>query len=226
MLKNKINQFPSKVILWGGTGQAKLVRPIIEYYGSKIIAVFDDTVGLKSPFKDISIYYGWQEFKKWLKGKKREEIGFCVAVGNPHGRVRINFHQLLKKEGLKPISLMHSTAYISDNAVIGEGAQILAGAIIAPEVRIGKQCIINANASIDHECVLKDGVEIGPGATLCGRVKLDVNVWIGAGATILPRIAIGADSIVGAGAVVTKDLSPGMIVAGVPAKPLVKKHKK
>lgn len=45
------------------------------------------------------------------------------------------------------------------NAVIGVGSQILAGAIIAPEARLDRHCIINTRASVDHECVLEDGVE-------------------------------------------------------------------
>ena len=43
---------PKKVLLYGGTGQAKVVRPIIEYYGSTIDAVIDDTPDLTPPFED------------------------------------------------------------------------------------------------------------------------------------------------------------------------------
>jgi len=46
------------------------------------------------------------------------------------------------------------------------------------------------------------------------------NVWIGAGCRILAGVTIGSGSIVAAGAVVTKDVPPGTIVAGVPAKVL------
>ena len=49
-MKSEVNQFPSEIIFYGGTGQAKVVRPIIEYYGSKLVAVFDDTTNLKNPF--------------------------------------------------------------------------------------------------------------------------------------------------------------------------------
>ena len=43
-------------------------------------------------------------------------------------------------------------------------------------------------------------------------------MWIGAKATILSGVTIGENSIVAAGAVVTKDISPNMVVAGVPAR--------
>ena len=48
------------------------------------------------------------------------------------------------------------------------------------------------------------------------------NVWIGANATVLPGVTIGDGAIVAAGAVVAKDVLPGVIVGGVPAKILKK----
>ncbi|WFN35125.1 acyltransferase [Methanogenium sp. S4BF] len=84
---------------------------------------------------------------------------------------------------------------------------------------------------------IEDGVNIGPRAVivahdssfhcispevpiLFGRVIVRKNGYIGAKAVILPGVTIGEGAIVAAGAVVTKDVAPGTIVAGVPAKPL------
>lgn len=218
-MNNHVNQFPPQVILWGGTGQAKVVRPIIEHYGSKVVAVFDDTPDLPPPFPDIPLHFGEAGFRKWiLAHPNRSEIGFCIAIGNPHGRVRIRLHDLLISEGLRAVTIAHPSAQIAPNASIGEGCQLMAGAIVNPEAHLGRQCIINTKASVDHECSLGDGVELAPGVTLCGIVHLGINAWICAGATVLPRINIGADAIVGAGAVVIRDVPPGTKVVGVPAK--------
>jgi sugar O-acyltransferase (sialic acid O-acetyltransferase NeuD family) len=213
---NRFSNIANKIIVWGGTGQAKIVRPIIEYYNSEIIVIFDDTPNLAPPFPDIPLLHGKDDFKKWKNRIKG--VGHCIAIGNPNGRVRISISKMLIKSGSMPITIVHPTAFISDNSIIGEGTQIMAGSIISPEVVIGKQCIINTKASVDHECILSDGVEIAPGATLCGLVKVKTNAWICAGATILPRITIGKDAIVGAGAVVTKDVPENTTVVGVPAK--------
>jgi sugar O-acyltransferase (sialic acid O-acetyltransferase NeuD family) len=221
-LQSHINKLPSKVMIYGGTGQAKILRVIVEQYGSTVSAVIDDTPGLQSPFPDIPIYEGWEGFKNWIKGQDRGNTGFLVAIGNPNGRVRLRLHEALVAEGLQAVTIAHPTAWIDKNVEIGEGSQILAGAIVLAEAVIGKQCIINTKASVDHEDILEGGVEVAPGATLCGLVKIGVNGWICAGATVLPRISIGADSVVGAGAVVTKDVPDGVTVVGVPACPIKK----
>ncbi|MGH9081482.1 MAG: sugar O-acetyltransferase [Acidimicrobiales bacterium] len=44
------------------------------------------------------------------------------------------------------------------------------------------------------------------------------NVWLGGGAIVLPGVTVGRDTVVGAGAVVTKDLPPGVVTAGNPAR--------
>lgn len=51
-----------------------------------------------------------------------------------------------------------------------------------------------------------------------GCIEIYDNCFIGAGARILPNVSIGPNSIVAAGAVVNRDVPPGTVVGGVPAK--------
>ncbi len=51
-----------------------------------------------------------------------------------------------------------------------------------------------------------------------GKVDIKDNVFIGHGAIILPGVTIGPNAIVAAGSVVSKDVPPGSIAAGVPAR--------
>jgi maltose O-acetyltransferase len=49
-------------------------------------------------------------------------------------------------------------------------------------------------------------------------IVIEDNVWIGGGAIVLAGVTVGADSVVGAGAVVTRDVPPGVVVVGNPAR--------
>ena len=209
---------PERVLLYGGTGQAKVIRSIVEQNGARVVAIFDDTENLQPPFEDIPLYRGMAELETWLQGQDPPSIGFCVTIGNPHGRARLRIHERLKAFGLIPITPVHPSAWIEQNAIVGEGCQIHAGAIIGAETTLGRCCIVNTKASADHECNLHDGSELAPGATLCGLVTVETAAWVCAGATVLPRITIGSDAIVGAGALVRRDVQPGVTVAGIPAQ--------
>ncbi len=51
-----------------------------------------------------------------------------------------------------------------------------------------------------------------------GRIDIRDNVFIGHQAIVMPGVTIGPDAVVAAGSVVTRDVPPGCVVGGVPAK--------
>jgi phosphonate metabolism protein (transferase hexapeptide repeat family) len=52
------------------------------------------------------------------------------------------------------------------------------------------------------------------------RTVIGPDTWLGHGVIVKPEVTIGAGAVIASGAVVTKDVSPYMIVAGIPAQPL------
>jgi acetyltransferase-like isoleucine patch superfamily enzyme len=51
-----------------------------------------------------------------------------------------------------------------------------------------------------------------------GDIVLERDVWLATGVTVLAGVRIGAATVVAAGSVVTRDLPPGVLAAGVPAR--------
>jgi maltose O-acetyltransferase len=49
-------------------------------------------------------------------------------------------------------------------------------------------------------------------------ISIGDNAWLGGGVIVCPGVTIGADTVVGAGAVVTRDLPPGVLAVGNPAR--------
>ncbi|AFC32972.1 acyltransferase [Paenibacillus mucilaginosus] len=80
-------------------------------------------------------------------------------------------------------------------------------------VSIGSHCAISWDVSImDTDFHAIDGMPS------TAPVKIGDRVWIGCKAIILKGVTIGDGAVVAAGSVVTKDVPPGCVVAGSPAK--------
>jgi UDP-2-acetamido-3-amino-2,3-dideoxy-glucuronate N-acetyltransferase len=125
---------------------------------------------------------------------------------------------------------------IGDHTRIGTFVEIQKGA------RVGRRCKVSSHTFICEGVTIGDGCFIGHGvmfindkhpravnpdgepeseADWAGRfqsTKIGDQVSIGSGAVILGGLSIGDGAMVGAGAVVTRDVGPGEVVAGVPAR--------
>jgi sugar O-acyltransferase (sialic acid O-acetyltransferase NeuD family) len=208
------------VIIWGGKGQAKVLRPILEDDGHRLVAVYDRNNLVAVPFADVPFITTEAEFWKWLSSRSDSKLGFVLAIGGENGRERCRLADQLEQAGLFALTAIHRRAWVADSVQIAKGCQILALAAVCVEARLGRQSIVNTGASVDHECVLGEGVHIMPGATLTGCVVVEDYATIGSNATILPHVRIGSRAMVGAGAVVTDDVPSGARIVGVPARPL------
>jgi UDP-perosamine 4-acetyltransferase len=124
----------------------------------------------------------------------------------------------MKGKGYSFFSAVHPSAVVATDALLMEGAQVMAGAIIQPGTRVGRNAIVNTGASVDHDCLIGDHVHVAPGATLSGGVTVGEGAHIGTGATVIQGISIGRDSLVAAGAVVVRNVPEGSTVKGVPAQ--------
>lgn len=134
---------------------------------------------------------------------------------------RHDIFETFKKDGYSFATIEHLAALIADNVKLGEGVQIMAGAIIQTGCIIGNNTIINTGAIIDHDCIIGDHVHIAPGAVLSGGVKIGALTHVGTGATIIQGAEIGGNSLIGAGAVVIRDVPAGKKVIGNPAKTIM-----
>ena len=61
-----------------------MTHPINEYYGSKLVAVFNYTPNRKKPFQNVPLYLE-SELNEWIQTRKELELGFCVTIENRHG---------------------------------------------------------------------------------------------------------------------------------------------
>jgi sugar O-acyltransferase (sialic acid O-acetyltransferase NeuD family) len=143
-----------------------------------------------------------------------------IALGVGNQEQRRTFAERILQNGGSLATIVHPTAVISRSALIGAGTALLAQSVVGVAARVGRFCIINTGATVDHDCDLADGVNLCPGVHLSGNVRIGEDTFIGTGASVTPGIRIGTRATVGAGAVVIRDVADGQTVAGNPAREL------
>lgn len=130
---------------------------------------------------------------------------------------------------------------IGDNTRIGTFVEIQRGVKIGPDCKISSHTFICEGVTIQGRVFIGHNVTFindrYPRATNESGRPQDKEDWtviptlveegasIGSSATILCGVTIGRGAIVGAGSVVTKNVAPGAVVAGNPARPLEKKNR-
>lgn len=207
---------PLALLVWGAGGHAKVVADALwRTPGIEIVGFLDDIhpqrVG--EPFCNSSVVGGRQAMQRFLA----EGVGhLIVAVGDCRARIRLA--KEAKEIGFTLLSALHPSAVIAEDVHPECGAFVAAGVVINSGARIGENTIVNTAATVDHDCILEEGVHLGPGVHLGGRARIQRLAWVGIGAVVADGCKVGEGSIVGAGSVVLEDIPSFVVAYGVPAK--------
>ena len=192
------------IAVFGAGGHGKVVISTLLASGLSVCGIFDE------------------DFRRWgrqvqglrvTEPKGTSTTPAVMAIGDNAMRMKVAGSW---KFDWKTVT--HPAACVDPTAKLGLGTVVFAGAVIQPDAVLGRHVIVNTGATIDHDCIVGDFAHIGPGVHLAGMVKVGAGAFLGIGSVALPGVTIGDWSTVGAGAVVTRDVSDGIVVFGVPAR--------
>ncbi len=155
----------------------------------------------------------WRMRMRRLGPKPSIGPGFRVL-----GAENISVGRQLYSTGHAVLSAEKGKLLIHDGVALNNNVHI--NASLGGDIEIGSHVMVGPNSVLrasDH--VFDDAnVPIQFQGHTGGRIVLEEDVWLGANVVVVSGVRIGKGSVVAAGAVVTKDVEPGSVVGGVPAR--------
>jgi UDP-perosamine 4-acetyltransferase len=193
------------LVLLGAGGHAKVVLSLARAAGFALHGVCDPALARQgmAQWRGLPVLGGDEA----LDGLSPSAVALANGVGQlVQGTLRRDLYERLARRGFRFPVLVHPHAWVDPSAVLAEGVQVMAGAVIQADCHVGENTIVNTRASLDHDCIVGAHVHIAPGACLCGTVSVGAGAFVGSGATVLPNLTLGERAVVAAGATLARNL--------------------
>ncbi len=203
------------VILLGAGGHAKVLLDILLEQNKEILGIVekDGTDKLTDLYGIPVIGNDYDVFKY-----SPDEIFLVNGIGSVGvATLRRTVYERFKTQGYQFRQVIHPSAIISSRVMLGEGVQVMAGAVVNVGCRIAEDAIINTRASMDHDCYIGAHVHIAPGCVLSGGVSVGDESLVGVGSCVRQEIQIGNQVLIGAGSTVIRNIPDGSIIYGIAA---------
>lgn len=200
-------------IILGGGGHAQVLADLLVQQGTALL-------GYTAPTRSARLReLAWLGDDSALARHAPDEVWLVNGLGSVADTApRRRLFEQARAQGFEFLGLQHPSVILAGGTRLGQGCQLLPGALLNTGARLGDDVLINSRAVVEHDCHIGSHSHVASGAVVCGECEIGEGCHIGAGAVLIQGIQVGDGAIIAAGAVVTHNVKPMTLVAGVPAE--------
>lgn len=193
------------LVIIGAGGHAAGLAEILKKQGHTLLGVVSPhPLARRGPLADVPHIDGDEAL---LEQFGPEQVELVNGVGALPGKdLNWILFQRFTGLGYRFASVISPHAILSEYVTLGQGVQIMAGAIVQAGVQIGDNTLLNTGCIVEHDCCLGAHNHLAPRATLSGGVTTGHRVHIGTGANIIQGLTIGERAVIGAGTSIARDV--------------------
>lgn len=202
------------LILVGGGGHCKSVIDVAESNGYTIKGVLDLPENLGKKVLNYYIIGNDDNISEFI-----DDYQFMITIGQiKNVKPRIELFNRITNLGGKFATIISRSSVVSDYSTIETGTCVMHQSVINANAKIGKCCIINTLANIEHDSIIEDFCHISTGVTINGSCRIGKSSFIGSNTVLFNGIYITEGCIISAGSVVRSDLNKKGLYYGNPVK--------
>jgi sugar O-acyltransferase (sialic acid O-acetyltransferase NeuD family) len=178
----------------GGYGRLALDVLIASGFEAWIIGFYDDAHAvLPDKVRGFPVLGDIGVLKSMLSV---EAVHVVVAITDNRARLRIA--NSIRALGAQFFTAVHPAAYVSAEAVVGDGSVVAAGAVVHPDTAVGSHCYLGPRAVVDRDAVVGAGTWVSAGAVVGTGARVGVRAVLGQNSSVGRRAIVGEDAEVAA----------------------------
>lgn len=184
-----------KLLIYGAGDFSTTVAALARCCGHDVVGLIDDT-GRNTQ--------ALGRFEQVQASHPAGEHGVALAIGYNNLPARWAAWERVQQAGYACPALIHPRAYVADEATVGAGCFVMAGAHVDVHATLEAACVLWPLACVNHDTRIGANSFISPSATLCGFVDLGANSFIGAGAVIVDHVSLPVGTFIKAAGLVKR----------------------
>jgi acetyltransferase EpsM len=203
-------------------GSTQLAERLIQYFETtgyaEVVGLFDDFVAAGTMRHECPILGPMAEIPVRFREGRFDSV--AIGVGYRQREFRRRIFEELRTGDVHVATFVHPSAHIEPSARIGAGAIVLVDCTIDMGAELGENVFLSTRGLVSHHVRIGAHSFCAPAVQLAGHTQVGEGCFLGIGTTTIEGVRIGDRASTAAGAVVIRDVPPGELVGGVPARSL------